>query len=71
MRSIPPVKKNRYNLNIFFSSFFNNGEQRLADYLDGVLLRQKKVLDRWIKKRKAKSKAKSKELRAKGKNSKL
>jgi hypothetical protein len=47
-------KKSYYHLNIFFSNFLDNGEQRLAVYLEEVLTRQKRVLDRWIKKRKAK-----------------
>ncbi len=54
-------KKTYYHLNIFFSSFFDNGEQRLADHLQDVLARQKKVLDGWIKEKTAKEKASKKE----------
>lgn len=49
-------KKTYYHLNIFFSNFFDNGEQRLADYIQDVLSRQKNVLDRWIKEKAAKEK---------------
>lgn len=54
------LKKTYYHLNIFFSNFFNNGEQRLADCLEEVLIRQKRVLDRWVKKRRAEKKASGK-----------
>lgn len=54
LKGISLLKKTYYNLNIFFSNFYNDGEQRLADYLEDVLARQKKVLDKWMKKRKAK-----------------
>lgn len=50
------VKKTYYHLNIFFSNFFDNGEKKLANYLQDVLSRQKKVLDKWIRKRKIKEK---------------